>query len=444
MPAIVNSIELNSIAEELDICPQDEIISIDGIVPKDLLDYKFQITSETIELHIKRSSGEEEIIEIEKDLDEDLGISFESAIFDKIIPCTNKCVFCFVDQQPCGLRESLYVKDDDYRLSYLQGTYITLTNLNKKIKDRIEQLRMGPLYVSVHTTNSDLRVKMLKNPKAGGIIKELKWLNSLNIPVHAQIVLCPGINDGEELDKTLSDLAFLRSNIMSIAIVPVGITRFRTGNKLISLTSEKARNLIAQVEKFNKKLGYNLAFPSDEFYVLAGYDFPEYDFYNKFGQLDDGVGSARLLLEDFNTHKTKLPVELPGHFSFTIATGQIAGKIMQPIVNELNQIKNLSVDLIQIKSNFWGENITVSGLITGSDMLNNLMPVKHKIDNLLIPSVMVRKYTDQFLDDVRIQDLESQLETSIKVIENYYSTQEIIDLINSSANYFCIFGQKDS
>ena len=430
MPAIVNSIEVNSIAEELDIRPKDEIISIDGFAPKDLLDYKFQIASETMDLHIKRQSGEEEIIEIEKDLDEDLGITFESAVFDKVIPCTNKCMFCFVDQQPCGLRESLYVKDDDYRLSYLQGTYITLTNLNKKIKDRIEQLKIGPLYVSVHTTNAELRTKMLKNPKAGNIVKELKWLNSLNIPVHAQIVLCPGINDAEELDKTLSDLAFLKSNIMSVAIVPVGITRFRPVGELTSFNSAKAKNLISQVEKFNKKLGYNLALPSDEFYVLAGYDFPEYKFYNGFSQLDDGVGSSRLLINDFNTHKTKLPTALSNPFSLTIATGQIACNIMQPIVSELNKIKNLSVDLISVKSNFWGENITVSGLITGSDMIDNLLPIKHKINNLLIPSVMIRKYTNQFLDDITVQDIENQIETSVQVIENYYSTMEIIDLIN--------------
>jgi len=429
MPAIVNSIKASSIAYELDICPKDEIISIDGISPKDFLDYKFQIASETLDLHIKRASGEEEIIEIEKDADEDLGITFESAVFDKVIPCSNKCVFCFVDQQPCGLRESLYIKDDDYRLSYLQGTYITLTNLNKKMKERIEKLRIGPFYVSVHTTNPDLRVKMLKNLKAGNIIKELKWLNNLDIPIHAQIVLCPGINDGEELEKTLSDLAFLKSNILSVAIVPVGITKFRSCAELIAFTSEKAKNLINQTEKFNKKLSYNFALPSDEFYVLAGYEFPEYKFYGEFSQLDDGVGSSRLLIDDFNANKSKLPAELSKPFSFTIATGQIACKILTPIVSELNKIKNLKVDLIPVKSNFWGDNITVSGLITGSDLIDNLTPIKHRINNLLIPSVMIRKYTEQFLDNITVKDIQNQLETSVKVIENYYSSQEIIDLI---------------
>lgn len=429
MTAIVNNIEPNSIAEELEIRPKDEIISIDGIQPQDLLDYKFLASSETIDLHIKRASGEEEIIEIEKDADEDLGITFESAVFDRVIPCTNKCVFCFVDQQPCGLRESLYVKDDDYRLSYLQGTYITLTNLNKKIKNRIEALKMGPLYISVHTTNPELRVKMLKNPNAGNIIKDLKWLNKLDIPIHTQIVLCPGINDDDELDRTLSDLASLKANVMSIAIVPVGITKFRPEGELNLFTPQKARDLIAKIEKFNKKLGYNLAFPSDEFFVLAGYDFPEYNFYNGFGQLDDGVGAARLLMEDFNTHKSRLPEKLSEPFSCTIATGQIACKILQPIVSELNKIQNLNIDLAPIKSNFWGENITVSGLVTGQDLIDNLLPQKQRISNLLIPSVMIRKLTDQFLDDIRIQDVENTLGASVKIIENYYSTKELIDFI---------------
>lgn len=429
MPAIVNKIEPNSIAEELEICPKDEIISIDGEKPQDLLDYRFLISSEKINLHIKKTSGEEEIIEIEKETDEDLGIVFESAVFDKIIPCTNKCVFCFVDQQPCGLRESLYVKDDDYRLSYLQGTYITLTNLNKKIKERIECLRPGPLYVSVHTTNPDLRIKMLQNPKAGNIIKELKWLNKLEIPVHAQVVLCPEINDGLELDKTLEDLSSLKSNIMSIAIVPVGITRFRNNSKLKSFTSENALKTIEQIEKFNQKLGYNLALPSDEFYILAGKEFPEYKFYNNFSQLDDGVGAARLLLEDFNSRRTSLPKEFREKFSFAIATGEISRKIMQPIVDELNIIKNLEVKLFPIKSKFWGENVTVSGLVTGNDLLENLLPFKNEINHLLIPSVMIRKYTESFLDDVKIQDIENRLEAKIYVIENYYSTKELIDFI---------------
>lgn len=433
MPAKVTEIKPGSIAEETGLIPGDEIISIDGTKPEDLADYKFLISSENIELHIKKSSGEEEIIEIEKDTGDDLGIIFESAVFDKIIPCNNKCIFCFVDQQPCGLRKSLYVKDDDYRLSYLQGTYVTLTNLNKKMRARIEKLRPGPLYVSVHTTNPELRIKMLRNPKAGKIMEELKRLNELEIPVHTQIVLCPEINDGKKLKKTLEDLATLKSNIMSIAIVPVGITRFRKETDLIPITSEKAREVILQSEEFNEKIKMNLALPSDEFYILAGIGLPKRDFYGNFGQLDDGVGPARFLQNDFDSRKKNLPDKLRKPFSFAIATGEIAVKVLQPVINELNKIENLDVKLIPVKSDFWGKNITVAGLITGKDLIENLLPLKNEITDLLIPSVMLRKYTDSFLDDINKREIENILEIKIHVIENYYDTKELTDFIADKA-----------
>ena len=205
MPAIVNKVLKDSIAEELEINPQDEILSIDGTKMLDMIDYNFLCKSELITIEVKKASGEIEEIEIEKDFDEDLGIVFESAVFDRVKPCLNKCIFCFVDQQPKGLRDTLYIKDDDYRLSYLQGTYITLTNLKEEDKERIKRMHLGPFYVSVHTTNPELRVKMLRNPNASKIMENLEWFRKNKIPFHAQIVLCPGYNDGEELDRTLSD-----------------------------------------------------------------------------------------------------------------------------------------------------------------------------------------------------------------------------------------------
>src|SRR5574344_1785522 len=211
MPAIVNKVEKNSIAEELEISSGDVIVSIDGKKMTDLIDYNYMCKSELLTLEIKKKNGEIEEIELEKDFDEDLGIIFESAVFDRIKPCLNHCIFCFVDQQPKGLRKTLYVKDDDYRLSYLQGTYITMTNLTSKDKERIEKLGLGPFYISVHTTNPDLRVKMLKNPHAGEILKNLKWLEKNHIQIHLQIVLCPKFNDGEELKRTLSDLQKLKN-----------------------------------------------------------------------------------------------------------------------------------------------------------------------------------------------------------------------------------------
>ena len=231
MPAIVNKVLKDSIAEELEIAPQDEIMSIDGVKMLDMIDYNYLCKSELITLEIKKRNGEIEEIEIEKDFDEDLGIVFESAVFDRVKPCLNKCIFCFVDQQPKGLRETLYIKDDDYRLSYLQGTYITLTNLSAKDKERIKKMHLGPFYISVHTTNPDLRIKMLRNPNAGKIMENLTWFRKNKIPFHAQIVLCPGYNDGKELERTLNDLASLKNTVLSTAIVPVGVTKFREGKQ---------------------------------------------------------------------------------------------------------------------------------------------------------------------------------------------------------------------
>jgi len=428
MGAIVSDVEPNSIAEELGIMPGDEVLAIDDIKPRDIIDYNFLTAGEELSLHIKRTSGEEEIIDIEKDAEDGLGIIFESAVFDRIIPCTNKCIFCFVDQQPLGMRDSLYVKDDDYRLSYIQGTYITLTNLKPEHRKRIEESRLGPLYVSVHTTNPDLRCKMLGNPKAGDILKELKWLNKLDIPVHAQIVLCPGINDGKELERTLNDLKKLKSNIMSVAIVPVGLTKYRQDD-LTPFTQELAEEVIRQVEEFNKGIGYSFAVPSDELYLKAGLEIPKDGFYRGYGQLEDGVGTARMLLDDFKRRKKQLPKSLPTPLRLAIATGQLACDILQPIIKDLNKIENLNIELVPVKSKFWGDKVTVSGLITGNDLIDAVKPLPNKPDALIIPSVMLRKGFDRFLDDIKLDEIREKLKLNIHIIENYYSTEELINII---------------
>lgn len=255
MPAIVNKVIPNSIAEEIEITAGEEILSIDDTKMLDMIDYNFLCKSDFLTLEVKKLNGEIEVIEIEKDYDEDLGIVFESAVFDRIKPCLNKCIFCFVDQQPKGLRDSLYVKDDDYRLSYLQGTYITLTNFKDEDKERIKRMHLGPFYVSVHTTNPDLRVKMLRNPNAAKIMENLRWFRKNKIPVHAQIVLCPGYNDGEELERTLSDLASLKNTILSTAIVPVGITQFRKEN-LKQVDENIALETIKNCLKFQTGLSF--------------------------------------------------------------------------------------------------------------------------------------------------------------------------------------------
>lgn len=426
MVAKISEILNDSIAQEIGLEKDDEILKINNVVPEDYIDYKFLLAAEEIDLEIKKANGEIEIIEIEKDFEDDLGIVFESAIFDRIKPCTNKCIFCFVDQQPEGLRDSLYVKDDDYRLSYLQGTYVTLTNLTKKDKDRIKKLQLGPLYVSVHTTNPELRVKMLNNPKAANIMDELKWLKQNDIPIHTQIVLCPGYNDAEELIKTLDDLAQLKSIVGSVAIVPVGITKFRK-EKLTTIDEKIAKETIATIDAFNKKVKKNIACASDEFFLVAKEPIPSAKYYGNFAQLEDGVGSLRLIMDDFNKRKKKLPKKLKTKKAFTFATSFSAYNAFCEFAKDLNTVENLSVDVVPIKSNFWGEHINVAGLICAKDLLEQL---KGKgIKNLIISSIMLRPYSNEFLDGLSIADLESELCCSIHVIKDAYSTKEIFDII---------------
>lgn len=434
MAAIVSKVEENSIAQELEIESGDEILSIDEQIICDLIDYNFLCKSELLTLEIKKKDGEIEIIELEKDYDEDLGIIFESAVFDKIKPCCNKCIFCFVDQQPKGLRETLYIKDDDYRLSYLQGTYVTLTNLSEKDKERLEMLRLGPLYISLHTTNPELRVKMLKNPKAGEILTQLKWLVKIGIPVHLQIVLCPKYNDGKELKRTLSNIKTLK-NVLSVAIVPVGITKHRKGNELYPVTKKIAAETIETVDEFNKSIKKNIACCSDEFFALAEKRIPEKKYYGNFSQLEDGVGALRLLLDDFKQEKKRLPKSLSAPLNILFTTSQLAKPAIDEIAEELNKIKNLKAEVVAVKSNYWGEGISVAGLITSDDLIHtieqNLFTVHCSPFTVIIPSVMLRLFTQDFLDGKTLDYVKEKTKAEFFVIQNCYSTKEIVDFINS-------------
>lgn len=434
MGAIVSKVESGSIAEELEITSGDEILSIDGQKMQDLIDYNFACKSELLTLEINKNNGEIEEIELEKDFDEDLGIIFESAIFDKIKPCLNKCIFCFVDQQPDGLRETLYIKDDDYRLSYLQGTYVTLTNLNKKDKERIEKLGLGPFYISLHTTNPELRVKMLKNPNAGKIFGHLKWLEKLKIPVHLQIVLCPKYNDGEELKRTFRDIEKLK-NVLSIAVVPVGITKYRNGDKLYPVTKEIATKTIKIVDDFNNSKHLPLACCSDEFFALSEKSIPPTEYYGNFSQLEDGVGSLRLLLDDFKTEKKRLTKRVKKHLPLLFATSQLAKPAIDEISAELNKIKNVSASVIAVKSNYWGEGISVAGLITSEDLINAIK--SHLTSNVspltvIIPSVMLRPFTQDFLDGKTLDYVKEKTCANFLVIQDCYSTKEIVNFLNSN------------
>ena len=421
MPAIVNSVLEGSIAQELEIQKGDEIISIDGVKMLDMIDYNFYMKSELITVEIKKTNGEIEEIEIEKDYDEDLGIVFESAVFDRIKPCLNHCIFCFVDQQPKGLRDTLYIKDDDYRLSYLQGTYITLTNFNDADRERIKRMHLGPFYVSVHTTIPELRVKMLRNPNAGKCLDNLKWFRANGIPFHAQIVLCPGINDGAELDRTLSDLAKLKNTVLSVAIVPVGLTQFRPDGELRRVDKKCAAETIEIASKYKRVCC------SDEFFLLAGEPIPPSKYYGNFCQLDDGVGALRMTLDDFYTHK--LPESVSKPFKLVFACSYAAKDMLNEVAQELNKIKNLTVEVHPVKSNYWGQDITVAGLITTDDLIRTVKDVD--CDMVVIPSVMLRPYSEDFLDGKNLDYVKEHSNKNFFVQKNIYSLKEVVEFIYS-------------
>ncbi len=420
MGAIVDSVLANSIAQELEITKGDEILSVDGQKMTDMIDYNFYMKSELVTIELKRKNGEIEEIEIEKDFDEDLGIVFESAIFDKIKPCLNHCIFCFVDQQPKGLRDTLYIKDDDYRLSYLQGTYITLTNLTEKDKERIKRLHLGPFYVSVHTTNPELRVKMLRNPNAGKALENLNWLRKNKIPFHAQIVLCPGINDGKELERTLTDLAQLKNTVLSTAIVPVGITQFRE-EKLKRVDSKCAKETIEIASKFKRVCC------SDEFFLLADEPIPPAKYYGNFCQLDDGVGALRLTYDDFK--KLNLPKSVSKPYKMIFACSYAAKNMLEKVAKKLSKIKNLTVEAYPVKSNYWGEDITVAGLITTDDLIAAVKDID--CDTVIIPTVMLRPYSEDFLDGKNLDYVRQKSGKNFFVQKNIYSLREVVEFIEN-------------
>jgi putative radical SAM enzyme (TIGR03279 family) len=426
MPALITSIEENSIAKDFEITPDSVLLSINKTKPRDYIDYQYLTMAEELVIEIQDPDGDICEYEIEKAFDEDLGLVFESAIFDKIKPCANNCIFCFVDQQPQGLRESLYIKDDDYRLSYLQGTYVTLTNITKKDKERIATMHLGPLFISVHTTNPELRAKMLRNKNAANLMRELDFLKKNNIPINTQIVLCPNYNDGKELERTLNDLWKYKTILNSIAIVPVGITKFRK-EKIEKVSKEIAQQTIDIVEKFNKKIKKNIASVSDEFFLIAEQKLPDKKYYNGYAQLEDGVGSLRCLLDDFKSRKKHIKKSIKQKKEFTIACSECAKSAFTLFAEELNKVKNIKLDVHPIKNNFWGKDVTVAGLITAHDLIEQLKDNCFK--EVIIPSIVLRPYTTEFLDGMNVKDVEKKLGVNLHIIEDIYSLKELFDLL---------------
>lgn len=427
MNAIISEVKPNSIAWEFELEAGDKIIRVNDKELTDLIDFNFEIATNEYTLTVeKKETGEIEVLEIEKDDEEELGIVFDSAVFDGVKRCLNKCIFCFVDQQPKHLRKTLYIKDDDYRLSYLQGTYVTLTNLKQDDKERIEKLNLGPLYISVHTTNGELRKKMLNNKNADKILNELDWLKKANIPIHCQIVLCPGYNDNEELIKTLNDLYKYKKIVKSVAIVPVGITKYRENDDLKKVDYSVAKKTIEIVNDFNFAQKTNFAQLSDEFFILTNSDIPDKKYYKHYAQLDDGVGTTRIILDDFAKREKKLPKKIKDKKIFHFILSKSSLKAFDIIAERLNQIENLNIVKVVVESKFFGDDINVSGLIVGSDILSALKNQQNL--NIVLPSIMLKPYTTSFLDDITVEDLEKKLNSKIHIIEDPYSVSEIIEL----------------
>ncbi len=419
---IISKVFPESIGEELGIEVGDQLLNINGNEIEDIIEYKYYLADEYLEVEILKSDGEHWILEIDKEFDEDLGIEFENPIIDKAKTCKNNCVFCFIDQLPPNMRDSLYFKDDDSRLSFLQGNYITLTNMSEEDIDKIVKYRISPINISVHTTNGELRKKMLNNRFAGNILNILTRLAENNIEMNCQIVLCPDLNDKEELDNTINDLGNLSDSIGSVAVVPVGLTAYREGlYNMKPFNAETASYTIDQVkkwqEKFRSSIDRNFIHVSDEFYVLAKKDFPDYESYGGFPQLENGVGMVTKFKYEFYNYLKNLPISLKKPKHITVATGTAAYIIIKDMCKDLsNKIGNLKIDVVCVENKFFGGHVSVSGLTTGVDIYNTLKD-KDLGDKILIPESMMKSGEQIFLDDYTVTELEEKLDTSIQICE---------------------------
>ena len=439
MKNIIKKVDLGSIAEEVGIEVNDVLLSINGTPIDDIIDYKFLAADEEVLLEIEKTDGEVWEYEIEKEYGENLGLEFEGGIMDKAKSSSNKCMFCFIDQLPKGMRNSLYFKDDDSRLSFLQGNFVTLTNMKDEDIDRIIRYKISPINISVHTTNPELRVKMLKNRFAGAIMDRLKKLRDAEIEMHAQIVCIPNVNNGEELRKTVLDLYELHPFVKNVAVVPIGVTKFRENLPYVdTFTKETSKNEIMMIQDLQKRFIEETGAPfvrlSDEFYIVAGLDVPNEEFYSEYEQLEDGVGMIRYYREVVQRSVEFLDENSKG--SFSMVTGELAyDEIKRSAELIMKHNPNIQIDVYKITNNFFGNTITVAGLLTGTDIIDQLKG-KIKTDYLIMPSNMFRKGYELapadmiMLDDLRIEDVEKAL--GVKVIVCDYTGDDLIDIINAN------------
>lgn len=422
MAVRICGVEKNSPAGKKGILPGENLLSINGQEIRDILDYRFYETSSCVTLAVQGKDGAVREIPIRKGEYHPLGLQFDTYLMDKQQRCRNNCIFCFIDQLPKGMRPSLYFKDDDSRLSFLFGNYITLTNLEERDIDRIIQMHISPINISVHTTNPELRVKMMGNRFAGEVLRWLDKLARAGTKMNCQLVLCPGINDGEELTRTLMDLKKYYPAVESIAAVPLGLTKHREGlTPLRAYTAEEAVQVIRQVDEFGQlckaEFGERIAYAADEFYIQAGAPFPPASFYGPLNQLEDGVGMVSLLREEF-LEEMEFVGNLPHKRAVSLATGTAAAPILTELLDRLGRIcHNLNWKVFEIKNDFLGHSITVAGLVTGGDLIRQLRG-NELGEELLIPASMLRAEGDLFLDDVTLRDVEQALGVPVRPVPN--------------------------
>ena len=427
----ISRIEPGSIADELGIEPGDLLLTVNDSVIEDVFDYHFLIHDEELVLLIEKPDGEEWELEIEKDYDEDLGMEFEQGLMDEYRSCRNKCMFCFIDQMPEGMRETLYFKDDDSRLSFLQGNYVTLTNMSEHDIDRIIRYHLEPINISFHTTNPELRCKMLHNRFAGEALKKVDRLYEAGIEMNGQIVLCKGINDGEELERSIRDMSRYLPYLRSVSVVPVGLTRYREGlYPLKSFTKEEAKGVLEIIHRWQKKLfkehGIHFIHAGDEWYLLAEEEIPEEERYDGYLQLENGVGMIRLLREECKEAFQALPGDEKSR-RVSMATGLLAYPELCRIADMLKEkYPGTKVQIYPVRNDFFGEKITVSGLITGGDLIRQLKG-KDLGERLLLPCNMFRSGEEVFLDDVTLSQVEEALQVQADIVKS--SGQDLIDAI---------------
>ena len=423
-----------SLAEELELVPGDKLLEINGTRLRDIIDVSFAFADEEIEMLVEHEDGQQEVYEFDKDYDEELGAEFESAVFDGIRHCANNCLFCFVDQVAPDMRESLNIKDDDYRMSFLYGNFITMTNMVDADFQRIKQYHLSPLFVSVQCTNPDLRQRLLRCRTAGNLAAQLDKLEAADVEYHTQIVLCRELNDGAELERSLRDIMARQPHALSVAIVPVGLTRFRQDRyPLKSFDKESAAKVVEQVEAYQRqqreKDGRTFIYLADEFYLLAGRELPPAEYYDGFPQLDNGIGLARNFTEEFAAAVAEADdskAALAAHKQqdnrdnrAKLRLAVVSGTSISPLLAELAESVSgagVQVTMVPVPNHHFGTTVNVSGLLTAKDMLAALADVAGSVDGVLVPESALRTGANVFLDDVSLSDFRAQLPCRVETV----------------------------